>query len=244
LSLLGKLFASSRPYRADAIVVLGRSVNVDGSLGLIARARVDRALQLFEMGVAPRIIFTGKCGLMSETRPAVTEAAAMARHARANGLPPTAVMLEERAQDTIGNAYFVRTQWLDPNGWTSIRIVTSDFHVPRAAWVFGKVLGSSFDLSYSPASSERFGRSVGVRAREESDIARFLSEWLGHLPDGDVEAFRRFITEQHPAYSAHPAMTKAQLRDRVDEISRSRRAEESRQAPAIMRPLSERLAEL
>lgn len=244
MSLFGKLFASSRQYRADAIVVLGRSVNADGSLGLIARARVDRALQLFEMGIAPRIIFTGKCGLMAEASPAVTEAAAMARHARAHGLPRAAALLEERAQDTIGNAYFVRTQWLDPNGWTSIRIVTSDFHVPRAAWVFGKVLGSAFDLSHSPASSERFGRSVGVRAREESDIARFLSEWIGHLPDGDVEAIGRFITEQHPAYAAHPAMMKAQLRDRVDEISRSRRAEESRHAPAIMRPVSERLADL
>ena len=49
-----------------------RGVNADGSLGLIARARVDRALQLFEMGIAPRIIFTGKCGLMSEASPAVT----------------------------------------------------------------------------------------------------------------------------------------------------------------------------
>ena len=226
MSLLGRLFASAPRHRADAIVVLGRSVGADGSLGLIARARVDRALQLFDMGVAPRIIFTGRCGLMSDATPAITEAAAMARYATATGLPAAAILLEERAQDTIGNAYFVRTQWLDPNGWTSIRVVTSDFHVPRAAWVFGKVLGSAFDIAFSPASSERFSRSVGVRAREESDIARFLSEWLGHLPDGNMELLERFIREQHPAYSAHPAMTKAQLRERVDAISRARRADD------------------
>lgn len=244
MNLLRTLFSSPRRYRADAIVVLGRSVNHDGSLGLIARARVDRALELFDLGVAPRIIFSGKCGLMSDTTPATTEAAAMARYARANGLPATVIVLEERSQDTVGNAYFVRTQWLDPMDWRSIRIVTSDFHVPRAAWVFGKILGSAFDVSYSPVSSERFGRSVAIRAREESDIASFLSEWLGHIPDGNLDVIGEFIREQHPAYSANPRMTKAQLRARVDEISRSRRAEESRHAPAIVRPLDERLADL
>lgn len=244
MSLLRTLFSSPRRHAADAIVVLGRGVQPDGSLGLIARARVERALQLFDLGVAPRVIFTGKCGLMSDASPAITEAAAMARHARAQGLSSSAILLEERSQDTIGNAYFVRKQWLDPHRWTSIRVVTSDFHVPRAAWIFGKILGSAFDLAYSPASSERFGRSVAIRAREESDIATFLSEWMGHIPDGNLELVEQFIRDQHPAYSHNPGMTKAQLKARVDEISRTRRAAESRPAPAIVRPLDERLADL
>jgi hypothetical protein len=39
-------------------------------------------------------------------------------------------------------------------------------------------------------------------------------------------------------------MTKAELRDRVEAITRMRRAEESRPAPAIVHSIEERLADL
>src|SRR5512140_1297840 len=163
----------------NAIVVLGRGVRADGSLGLIARARVDRAVDLFEMGVAPRVIFSGRASLMTDAMPEGTEAAAMAAHARSRGLPPSAALLEERARDTVGNAYFVRTVWLDASRWRAIRVVTSDFHVPRAAWLFRKILGREFDVAFSAVSSERFASTVALRARDESDIAAFLAGWMG-----------------------------------------------------------------
>ena len=98
-----------RTHGTDAIVALGRGVRADGSLGLIARGRVDRALELFNRGVAPRIIFSGRSSLMSEGLPIVTEASAMAAYAMSRGLPPSASLVEEESRDTIGNAYFVRT---------------------------------------------------------------------------------------------------------------------------------------
>src|SRR5258708_15317976 len=160
-----------KDHRTDAIVVLGRGVRADGSLGLIARGRVDRALELFNRGVAPRIIFSGRSSLMNDDVPAVTEATAMASYAGTRGLPPSAALVEEESRDTIGNAYFVRTMWLDPNRWHAIPVRTSDFHLPRPAWLFRKVLGADYDVAFSPASSERFPSTIAVRARHESDIA-------------------------------------------------------------------------
>lgn len=211
----------------DAIIVLGRGVGADGSLPLIARARVERAVALHRQGVAPWLVFTGLCGLLMETRPAVSEAAAMAEHAASLGVPRSAMLLEEEARDTLGNAYFVWKRFMLPRDWWSIRVVTSDFHIPRAAWVFNKVLGPAYDVAFSAASSERFASTLVHRARAERDSAAFLAEWLGTMRDGDVAAIERLIAEEHPAYAATPRVTLQYVRDRMDELARIHRAGEA-----------------
>jgi uncharacterized SAM-binding protein YcdF (DUF218 family) len=231
-----------RADKTDAIVVLGRGVRQDGSIGLVSRARVDRAIELYRIGVAPRIIFAGRSALMGDDHPNVTEAAAMAAYAKGHGLPPVATFLEDQSRDTIGNAWFVRRHWLEPNEWRSIRVVTTDYHIPRAAWIFRKVLGSSWDVSFSAAASDQFAASVASRARDESDIAAFLAGWLADIDDGDVAAIERLISRDHPAYAANPTMTKAELKQKVDNIARARRIAEH--GPAVVRALEERLADL
>ena len=236
--------AKPKPRLTDAIVVLGRGVRADGSLGLIARGRVERALELFEFGVAPRIIFSGRSSLMSDGTLPMTEASAMAAYASSRGLPTSASLLEEESRDTIGNAYYVRTTWLDPKGWRAIRVVTSEFHIPRAAWLFRKILGAEFDVAFSAATSERFASTVALRARDESDIAAFLAEWMGYIADGDIAAIEMLIRTEHPAYAAHPTLTKSDLMARVEAIARARRASEHKPAPSVIRRIEERLADL
>jgi hypothetical protein len=229
--------------RTDAIVVLGRGVRDDGSLGQIARARVDSALEIFRHGVARRMIFSGRHGLTANDAPPATEAAAMAAYAISRGLPRKSILLEEESRDTIGNAWFVRTRFLDPNGWTSLRVVTSDFHVPRAGWVFRKVLGPGFDVAFTPVSSERFGSTIAVRARDESDIAAFLAGWMSDIADGDLVAIARLIYEEHPGYASDPSISRADLESRVAAITRQRRAVEHRPRPVVVRRIEERLAD-
>jgi len=206
-------------FRADALVVLGRSLNPDGSLSVLGAQRVQRAAALYHAGIAPAVIFTGRCSLMVDEPPVVTEAAAMAAYAATLGLPAERILLEEEARDTVGNAYFVQRRILDPRGWTTIRVVTSDFHIPRTNWVFQKVMGAGYDVSYSPSNSELFATSVALRAREESDIATFLMDWLGALPDGNRVEMDRVIWTEHPGYAERPTLTKADLQQRMNEIA-------------------------
>jgi uncharacterized SAM-binding protein YcdF (DUF218 family) len=229
--------------KTDALVVLGRGVRKDGSLGLIARARVDRALQLYAMGVAPRVIFTGHSALMSEGQPEVTEADAMASYARTHQLPPKAIFIEDQSRDTIGNAYFVLRRYLEPNDWNSIRVVTSDFHIQRTAWVFQKVLGLGYDVSFSPSPSELDHSTIAARAREESDISTFLMDWIGDLPDGDPLALARLIWQDHPGYAPQPTMTREEIQSRVSAIGKIHRTDDLTK-PRGHRMRQERIAEL
>lgn len=211
----------------SAIVVLGRGVCDDGSLPLIARTRVEKAAALYHQGVSERMIFTGLHSLMTETPHVVSEAMAMANCAASLGVPRSAMLLEEDARDTVGNAYFVWKRFMLPCDWWSVRVVTSDFHIPRAAWVFQKVLGSAYDVAFSAASSERFASTLVYRARAERDTAAFLAEWLGKLRDGDVAAIERLIAEEHPGYAENPRVTKAYVRERVEQLARIHRSGEA-----------------
>lgn len=230
------------PFRADALVVLGRGLDPDGGLPALARCRVERAAELFSWNVAPRIVFSGLCSLMSEPVAGRSEASAMRDHALRLGLPAHALLIEEESRDTIGNAYFVLRRFLEPNEWTSIRVVTSDFHIQRTAWVFQKVLGLGYDVSFSPAPSELDHSTIAARAREESDIAAFLMEWLAEIPDGDPVALARLVWREHPGYAPEPTITRADIQERVAAIARLHRGDEL--GPRGSRVRQERIAEI
>ncbi len=53
---------NSREEKADAIIVLGAQVKPDGSLSLMLKERVDMGIQLYETGVADKIIMSGDHG--------------------------------------------------------------------------------------------------------------------------------------------------------------------------------------
>jgi uncharacterized SAM-binding protein YcdF (DUF218 family) len=205
-------------HAADAVVVLGGGVNADGTLPEVAVTRMRRALEQYRAGVAPRLILSGRCGLSSPPGP-LTEAAAMAAWARAQGVPDAALLLEEESRDTVGNAYFTRELYLEPNGWRRIRVVTSDFHLSRAAWVFRKVLGTDYDFAFVSAFSGFSPRELIVRALEECKLQIFLNEWLEAVQEGDEHAIDRLIEHEHPAYADAPSLSHDELLRRLEEIA-------------------------
>jgi uncharacterized SAM-binding protein YcdF (DUF218 family) len=211
--------------RHDAIVVLGGAVGAGGELASWVAARVERALEVYESGVAARVVFTGRSGLYGPADPAVTEAAAMAAHAQRLGLPAEAIILEEHARDTLGNAYFVRRDVLQPNGWRSIRVVTNDFHLSRAAWVFRKVLGPQYDFSFTSAPSGFSADELIVRALDECRVYVFLNEWLATVADGDELSVESLMRHHHPAHGDAPLLPEHEMERRLSEIARINRIE-------------------
>lgn len=211
--------------RHDAIVVLGGMVEADGTLAPWVAARVERALEAYGSGISKRVVFAGRSGLYGPAQPAVTEAAAMAAYAQRRGLPAEAVVLEEKSRDTLGNAYFVRRDILQPNGWRSIRVVTNDFHLSRAAWVFRKVLGPQYDFSFTSAPSGFSTDELIVRALDECRVSVFLNEWLATVEDGDEASVDSIMRHHHPAHSDAPVMSADEMERRLSEIARINRIE-------------------
>lgn len=122
---------------ADAIVCLGGGMSPDGTLAAPVLTRIQRCVDLYDAGLAPRVIFTG--GTAAPNGP--NAGAQMARYAQTIGLPADRTLVEGRAQSTLQNALFSLEQ---AEGEQDFIIVTEAFHLPRswasfrwAWWIMG-----------------------------------------------------------------------------------------------------------
>jgi uncharacterized SAM-binding protein YcdF (DUF218 family) len=116
--------------QADAIVVLGAQVEVDGQAGPDLRSRTLHAVELFQRGMAPRIVCTG--GYEGDR---LSAAAVACRLAEANGVPASSVLLAEGSMTTWEDARSAGTL-LRAHGWRSAILVSHPLHLERARLLF------------------------------------------------------------------------------------------------------------
>lgn len=114
-----------RARPADVIIVLG-----GGSSGSERRAR--HAAALFARGYAPVVLCSGGYRDAPESP---TEAEYCASEAQAAGVPAAALVLETSSLSTRENAD-AAARLMAARGWESAVLVTDDFHLWRAAWMF------------------------------------------------------------------------------------------------------------
>ena len=124
-----------RAQVSDAIVVLGAAQYV-GRPSPVLRARLDHALDLWQRGMAPRLIFTGGTGIGDTT----SEAAVSRVYALSHGVPDTAILMENNGRTTreslaavseIMHAREMRTAILvsDPFHMLRLRILSTQYGV-------------------------------------------------------------------------------------------------------------------
>jgi len=124
-----------RAQSSDAIVVLGAAQYV-GRPSPVLRARLDHALELWQRGLAPTLIFTGGTGAGDTT----SEAAVSRVYALRHGVPDTAILMENKGKTTrqsleavsaIMHARQMRTAILvsDPFHMLRLRILSTQYGV-------------------------------------------------------------------------------------------------------------------
>jgi uncharacterized SAM-binding protein YcdF (DUF218 family) len=151
----------------DAIIVLGSPADSDGNPTPQQLARVTEGVHEYERGVAPRIIFTG-----GGTKYGFVEADVMARTAAAQGIPPSAIFVETRAQDTIQNACY-SAKIMQAHGWRAAEIVSSSFHLPRASLIFSHT-ALAWRMHAAPALQPADSESAVQPALEVLKTMRYL----------------------------------------------------------------------
>ncbi|MFZ5634256.1 MAG: YdcF family protein [Bacillota bacterium] len=118
------LVVDEKPRRCDAIVILsGETV-----------PRVARGVELYREGYGSLIIMSGGGRMTSK----LTDADLMLMEAVDLGVPPSAVLLENKSESTYENAVNVKKMVLEQN-IKSFLLVTSNYHTRRAKYIFGRV---------------------------------------------------------------------------------------------------------
>lgn len=121
--------------RADGIVVLtGGADRIPNGVALLAAGRANRML-------------------ISGVNPAVSEAAVAGDTPKLAGFSACCVDFGREAADTIGNAAETR-KWMDANGFRSVMVVTSAYHIPRSLAEFSQALPNRTLIPYPVVRSE------------------------------------------------------------------------------------------
>ena len=126
--------------RYDAIVVLGCRVRPDGSPSFALARRTRLAVELYEAGHAPLLVFTGGVGDFPPS-----EAEAAARLAREFGVPGKAIHLEDASTSTEENARMAATQ----TAARDVLLVSDAYHLARARLVFARYFPGRVDVAGS-----------------------------------------------------------------------------------------------
>jgi uncharacterized SAM-binding protein YcdF (DUF218 family) len=116
----------------DIIIALGVDPSKYGKQKI--QLRVRKAVELYKRGVSRKILFTG--GNTSEMG---VEAEYMRKLAIDLGVPAKAIILEKRAMHTVGNAYYCKPILKKLRVKTAV-LVTSPQHMPRAAYIFRRLI--------------------------------------------------------------------------------------------------------
>lgn len=187
----------------DAIIVLAGGTSFD-----MTRRRMDCAMRAWSELGQPMMVLSGGYSFILETPPPLLEAEAMQRYAVSTGFPPDKILIETESRDTLGNAFFTKRRLAEPRSWRNLLIVTSEYHLPRTRYVFQKVFGPLYSLSYRAAASH-FSELESLEHRaEEKLIFEISAEALNAIPDGDDRAIEHFLYTKHPGYvpEAHPTL--------------------------------------
>lgn len=170
---------------ADAIVVLGGAVQpllIGDVRPRLHRGsdRVWEAARLYHAGCAPLVVVSA--GGKLEPPIAAPEAEAIAELLTALGVPRSALRLETKSRNTLGNAGFSRAV-LGSTGAQRVLLVTSAWHLRRAVALFEQAgfevvpVGADYRSISSCRGLQCWLPSAG--ALEASGLA--VKEFLGYL---------------------------------------------------------------
>ena len=124
-------FSAEKLKPAEVIIGLGAGPARDkkGRPNSELERRVVKAVELYQEGLAPELLFTG-----SDTGGGC-EAEVMKEEAVKMGVPAEKIFVETRAVDTITNARY-SVQLMKEHGWKSAILVSNPYHLQRGKWLF------------------------------------------------------------------------------------------------------------
>ena len=127
------LFGSGRTAMTDAVVVLGAAMAAPGVPGPALIRRLEHGVGVFFARGARHLLVSG--GVVG---PPPAEAHAMRELAQARGVPDNRILVEDQARNTFENALYAG-RILRARKLAQVIVVTDDFHLPRALYVFRRL---------------------------------------------------------------------------------------------------------
>ena len=127
------------------------------------------------------------------------------------GVPPSDVMEEGFSQDTLGNAYFLRSTHIDPGRFDRMIVVTNHWHMDRARAYFDAVFSlprgdcsstnADLEIEYQAVGPGLEGEVLQSRIeREQESLRNFLD--VTRRKFSSMLELHEFLYTRHLEYSS------------------------------------------
>jgi uncharacterized SAM-binding protein YcdF (DUF218 family) len=139
----GKSSLVNSVVRGLTLRTVGMSAQVDAIVVVSGGDTVTRTaegIRLWKAGYAPTLALAGAAADQG-----VSNAAVMRQQAIAAGVPPSAILIEERSTNTRENAELLKPI-TDAAGIKRLMLVTSPYHTRRVKVTFEKAYGDGYRL--------------------------------------------------------------------------------------------------
>ncbi|HKB09913.1 MAG TPA: ElyC/SanA/YdcF family protein [Vicinamibacterales bacterium] len=156
------------PQQADAIVIFGGGVGETGRAGGGALERLKQGVDLYNAGYARTMIISS--GYVYTLH----EAEVMRATAIDQGIPASAIVLEQRASNTYQNVRFV-SDILHERRSSRILLVSSPYHMKRALLVWSRVAPDIAVVPTPPSDSQFYEHQRGASLEQ---VRAILQEYV------------------------------------------------------------------
>lgn len=156
---------TAAPVPADAIVVFAGGVGESGQAGGGYQERVKTAVELYQAGFAPRLIFVSGYTFVFR------EAEIMRDLALSLGVPVSSILLETAPANTYEDVLRVRDT-LRARAWRRILLVSSPYHMRRALLVWAKQAVEVEVIPTPVAQSQFYAHGRGASLEQVQGIVR------------------------------------------------------------------------
>jgi len=133
------IYTKTKPYlyqsvaaapEAQAALIPGAAILINGGLSPIFRDRVDTAIEVYQAGKVQKILVSGDNSTLSHN-----EVNPVRNYLLGKGVPDEDIFLDHAGFDTYSSMYRAR----DIFGVSSVLITTQSFHLPRAVFIARKL---------------------------------------------------------------------------------------------------------
>lgn len=132
-TLLVAMGMSDEIHEADVAVVLGNTVNPDGSPSRRLAARLDMAVELYHRSMFKNVIVSGGVG-----REGFDEAAVMKDYLARRGIPQDRIIVDSLGVTTAATAKNTAAI-AKKHHWLSVLVISQYFHIPRCRLALSRV---------------------------------------------------------------------------------------------------------
>lgn len=148
---------------ADCILVLGAGLRKDNSPSPILRERIDRGMELYRLGAAPKLLMSGDHGRVEYNEVSVMKALAIE-----SGIPSEDIFMDHAGFSTYESLYRARDVFCAKR----VIIVSQKYHLFRALYIADQLGIEAYGVG---ADVQRF---YGQTTREMRESAARVKDFL------------------------------------------------------------------